>query len=177
MIKSNGRFTWIQLTFTPKFSSIATVSARVERLFMGFLMQSHPLLPNIPSIAESLGSIMDLFLFSMVLLITIVIATDLAAVELSDALSLEAMIAIADLALVLMADFVYSFQSDFVTLSMLEIGEIFYNSPWYRLPAAKKRLLVLPIQRAQREFRLKGLGLIDCSVVVFTSVRYHLCLW
>lgn len=57
------------------------------------------------------------------------------------------------------------------TTDLLEIGDIFYNSAWYRLPIKEQRLLALPIQRSQREFRLSGLGFLDCSLAVYSSVK------
>lgn len=63
--------------------------------------------------------------------------------------------------------------SEWITSDFSEIGEIFYNSEWYELQVREQRLLTLPIGRAQRVFRLKGLGLFDCSLVVFLMVTFR----
>lgn len=38
----------------------------------------------------------------------------------------------------------------------------------------EQRLLALPIGRGQCKFRLSGLGLFDCSLIVFSSVKVYL---
>lgn len=122
-------------------------------------------------------SITEIFLFTLILLVTLVIATSLSAVELNVALSLDVFNALIDLVMLLAGCFAYCYGSDCVTLGLLEVSQIFYDSSWYYLAAKKQKLLVLPIQRAQREFRLRGLGLIDCSMVVYSSVRSKVILY
>lgn len=108
----------------------------------------------------------------MTLSTTICIAFDLFAVELSDTLSLETVTAVTNLCVVLAIAFAYCYLSDWITADLLEIGNVFYSSPWYRLLSVKQQqLLVLPIQRANRLVRLRSLGLIDCSGAVFLSVN------
>lgn len=122
-------------------------------------------------VAGSLRSIMQLTLFATTLMVTTGIALNLLAVELNGVMSLEGLMAIIDAVIILTLMFVYCFTSECVTSDLLGIDESFYNSPWYCLPVKRQKLLKLPIQRAQRAFRLSGLGLFDCSLVVFSSVR------
>lgn len=120
---------------------------------------------------------MDAILFIMTLTSTIVIAFNLFAVEMN-AISLETIVAFFDLFVTLSLSFAYCYLSDWITADLLEIGDIFYNSPWYRLLSTRKqRLLVLPIQRAHRLVRLRSLGLFDCSAAVFLSVIIYYRCW
>lgn len=114
---------------------------------------------------------MEMILFTMALSYTIVIALCLFAVELNELISIETLVAFINLIVVLVIMFIYCYLSEWVTSDLLEIGEIFYNSPWYELAVKEQQLLTLPIQRAHRVFRLKGLGLFECSLFVFSSVR------
>lgn len=114
---------------------------------------------------------MDVILFNMSLSSTICISFNLYAVEISDILSLEVVVASFDLAITLGLLFAYCYLSDWMTADLFEIGYVFYNSSWYRLETKRQRLLVLPIQRANRLVRLKSLGLFDCSTAVFLSVK------
>lgn len=121
--------------------------------------------------AQAVGSIMALILFTMTLICTLVIALDLFAFELFSAFSIELMTNLLDLAIMLFLLLAYCFLSECVTLDLLKIGKIFYESAWYRLPVRQQKLLILPLSRGQRTIRLRCLGLFDCSLVVFCSVR------
>lgn len=71
--------------------------------------------------------------------------------------------------------YIYCFLSENVTHNLTLIGDYFYNyTTWYRLAVKQQKLLILPIQCAQKEFRLEGLGIVECSLRVFSSVRHFL---
>lgn len=73
---------------------------------------------------------------------------------------------------ILMQMIIYCQLSENVTLDLLASGDTFYESLWYRLPITVQKLYMLPIQRSQREFRVTGLGIIECSLRVFASVWF-----
>lgn len=60
-----------------------------------------------------------------------------------------------------------------LTARLEAIGDAFYDYSWYCLKARQQRLLLLPIQRAQKSFRIKGLSLIDCSLEFFSVVNIY----
>lgn len=81
---------------------------------------------------------------------------------------------IATLFTVLALAFIFCYYADRVTVDLLEVSDIFYNSLWYKLPFQEQQLLILPIRRAQKKFRLKGYTVFECSIEVFVKVcRYH----
>lgn len=123
------------------------------------------------SVADSLYDMMDLIIFNITFTCTAVIAFNLLVVELNESINFEMLVAFADLVVVLLITALYFFHSEWITSDLYEIGDNFYNSPWYILPIRHQRLLVLPIQRAGREFRLKGLGIFECSLVLFLAVN------
>lgn len=69
---------------------------------------------------------------------------------------------------------IYSRLSENVTRDLFASGDLFYDSPWYQLAPNLQKLYALPILRSQREFRLTGLGIIECSLRVFASVRANI---
>lgn len=69
--------------------------------------------------------------------------------------------------------YVYCRFSENITSKSLEIGDIVYNSLWYKMPLKEQKLIILMIQRSQKEFRLSGLGLVDCSLATFLAVRIN----
>lgn len=116
--------------------------------------------------------------FTMTLMCAVVTAMCLLAVELNAALSLATVDAFINLLIVLAFMFGYCYYSECVAADVLAIGEIFFNSPWYRLPVGRQKLVMLPIQRAQRTCRFRCCGLFECSMAVFSSVSgFHLLVY
>lgn len=112
---------------------------------------------------------MEFILFNITFTCVIVIACNLYVLE-TNALSLATIVALVDMISIVGLTFTYSFWSDWITINLMDIGDIFYQSAWYRLPVKQQKRLVLPIQRAQRLICLRCLGLFDCSLPVFLSV-------
>lgn len=102
----------------------------------------------------------------------IVIAFNLLVIELNESINLEMMVAFGDLGTVIAMTFAHFYLADWIASNLVAIGDHFYNSPWHRLQVDQQKRLVLLIQRAQRELRLKGLGLFECSMPVFSSVAF-----
>lgn len=113
---------------------------------------------------------MEIILFYLTLDCTIVIAFNLYVLEVTDAIDAETMAVFIDVFDTVLITFFYFYLSEWITADLLAIGDHFYDSPWYLLPVKQQRLLMLPICRAQRVFRFKGLGLFDCSLEVFSMV-------
>lgn len=122
------------------------------------------------SVVESLGEAMTMVLFNLTFTCTIVIAANLVVVELSEAIDVEILVAFTDMATLIGMTFIYFYLAEWITSDLLGIADHFYNSAWHHLPVKQQKLLVLTIQRAHRELRLKGLGLFNCSLPVFSSV-------
>lgn len=82
-------------------------------------------------------------------------------------------ISIVGIATIIIATYIYCYLSEFFTHELCMIGDHFYNCDWYRLPIKQQQMFIMPIQRAQVEFRMTGLGIIECSLRVFSSVSYR----
>lgn len=53
-----------------------------------------------------------------------------------------------------------------------DVGDVIYSDLlWYKLSIRQQKLLILPIQRAQKLFRLRGYGIFDCSLELFLKVN------
>lgn len=125
---------------------------------------------TICSEAKSFFDVMGVILFSSTLTCIIIIPFNLFVFEMNDTIDMELFAALLNMCVVLGLTFEYFYLVERITTNLLEIGDIFYNSLWYQLQAKQQQLFVLAIQRAGRELRLTGLGLFDCSLVVFASV-------
>lgn len=113
---------------------------------------------------------MNLIIFVITFTCIIVIAFNLIVFELANSIDIAMLSAFVDSGVVIGLTVVYFYLSEWITGDLLDIGEIFYNSSWYRLSPKQQILIKLPIQRAQRELRLSAFGLFGCSLPVFASV-------
>lgn len=66
--------------------------------------------------------------------------------------------------------YLYCLLSESVTSELASAADAFYLSNWYKLPLHQEKLFVIPIRRAQKDYRMSGLGLVECSLGVFSSV-------
>lgn len=52
-----------------------------------------------------------------------------------------------------------------------EVADMVYTEIfWYKLSIAQQKSLIFMIHRAQKQFRLKGYGIFDCSLDLFSKV-------
>lgn len=126
--------------------------------------------------AELLISAMEMTIFNITLTCTCVLAFNLFAMESIGGLNFEILMAFMNSFFMLTLTLAYFYLSERVTTDLMAIGDVFYNSSWFnRLKAKQQMLVVLVLQRAQREVRLTGLGLFDCSMPIFSAVRNDIC--
>lgn len=55
-------------------------------------------------------------------------------------------------------------------MNVLSFGDRIYDLYWYELPLDERVFVQLMIQRAQKPFELKGLGIFVCSLETFLKV-------
>lgn len=60
-------------------------------------------------------------------------------------------------------------------MTQISVGvvDVMYDSTWYTLPINLQKLLILMLMRPEKGFRLKGAGMIDCSLATFLAVRIN----
>lgn len=75
---------------------------------------------------------------------------------------------------VLIPTYYYCSLSEKITQDLYSVGGILYDFNWYLLPVKHQKLFIYPIRRAEMGFRMKGFGIVDCSLSVFLSVRYFI---
>lgn len=119
---------------------------------------------------NTFGDIMSATIFYQLILCSIVTAVNLFAIYLNGLCRLESLIAFIDTISVLAPTFFYCKLSECITSDLHEVGDVFYNMPWYELPLEQQKLLVPTIQRAQRGVCLTGFGVVACSLPAFLKV-------
>lgn len=122
------------------------------------------------SIANLLAEIVHIGIFSQLLVCATSLAVYMVAIESSDNLSVSLMISITGITGNVLITYIYCFLSEHLSHKLNLIGDYYYNCAWYRLPVKQRILIILPIQRAQAEFCIKGFGIVDCSMIVFQRV-------
>lgn len=148
--------------------------SKLFNIFIIFLQFSYFVLFSIQfcSVTRGISYIVEVILFSLTMISAITIALNLLAFEINDVISLEMMTAFFDLFIVLNLTFAHYYLSERLTANLLEIGDIFYNSAWLKLPVKQQRLLVISLERGHCVFRLRGLRLFDCSLANFAMVIF-----
>lgn len=120
---------------------------------------------------------MSVGLFFQLLVCAASLAVCMVGMEKSELFSMSFFLALAGLSTAISSTYIYCFLSENVTNELSAIGGIFYDCEWYRLPVKQQKLFGVAIQRAQKPFRMTGLGLVECSLRVFTSVSVRFSAW
>lgn len=60
-----------------------------------------------------------------------------------------------------------------VTEHSFNVGDIIYDSFWYRLPIKQQKAIQFTIQRAQEPFYFKGYKIFICSMETFLKVHFY----
>lgn len=123
-------------------------------------------------VAEYIADVMSPLLFFLLLSYSIIIAVFLFNVEALDELNFVVFGILTALSQLVMQLVIYSRLSEYITEDLSATGDLFYESPWYRLSPKQQKLYILPILRSQREFRLMGLGIIECSLRICAAVIF-----
>lgn len=123
------------------------------------------------SLATLFSTIISAGVFFQLLACALSLAVHMVGLEISSIASSTFITSVCATAIIISSTFAYCYFSENVTNDLASIGESFYSSKWYQLPINQEKLFIMPIQRSQIEFRITGLGLVDCSLVIFTSVR------
>lgn len=80
------------------------------------------------------------------------------------------------LTIFMVVSFIYWYFSENLSANSIKIGDVAYDSLWYEMPVKQQKAIILMIARSQGEFRLTGLGMIECSFVTFLAVMIHFLL-
>lgn len=125
---------------------------------------------NYFSVAEHISDVMSPILFFLLVSYAIIIAVFLLNFEQIDEISLTVYGMVSAFINFIAQLVIYSRLSENISEDLFATGDLFYQSPWYQLPPRLQLFYILPIQRPQKAFRLKGLGIIECSLGVCASV-------
>lgn len=116
---------------------------------------------------------MSVGIFFQLLVCASLLAIYMVGIEADGNLGVNVLISLVGVAANVIISFLFCFLSENLTHKLSTIGDHFYNYAWYRLPIKQQQLFIFPIQRTQKEFRINGLGIVECSLKVFVSVNYY----
>lgn len=122
------------------------------------------------SLARSIGNIMSAGLFFQLLVCAVSLAVYMFGIETNQTFGMQFVSSIIGLFSLVASTYFYCFFSEKYTSDLGQIAFNFYQFAWYRLPPRQQKYFVMPIQRAHKELRLTGLGLVECSLKIFASV-------
>lgn len=124
------------------------------------------------SLAKTFGETIGTVLFYQLLMSAIDIAYYTVGIESES--SSHLVVCLVGVSSVLLPTFFFCKLSENITTDLEEIGDAFYNCPWYFLAVSQQKTFVLPIHRSQKTYRLTGLGIVSCSLDIFLSVSIAL---
>lgn len=123
-------------------------------------------------VAAVISDVISTILFLLLLSYAITLAAFLVGLELVESYGIACFGMVTAVINLLTQMVVYCAFSENMTNDLFDTADIFYESPWYELPLHLQKLYFFPILRLHRVFRLSGLGVIECSLRVFASVRF-----
>lgn len=147
-------------------------SANFQQIDNNKTISNAPFISPLFRLADIVADIMSIALFLLLLMYAITIAVFMFGTVSADPCSLRffgSLVGVVNLVLQLTA---YCNQSENVTSDLSATGDLFYHSLWYRLPIKLQKLYIIPIQLSQKEFRLTGLGMIECSLRIVATVQF-----
>lgn len=121
-------------------------------------------------LASIVGESLSEIIFYQMLFSAIELASYMFAMDETQGMSLTNVTAVIGALTVLLPTYLFCKLSENVTAKLWMTGNAFYECSWYRLSAKQQKLVLLPIQRSSQEFRMNGLGIVDCSLAIFTTV-------
>lgn len=124
--------------------------------------------------ADIIADVMSATLFALLLMYGITIAVFMIGLAATNTFDFEFLGTFSGTIVILIQLIIYCHLSENVTNHLALTGDLFYESQWFPLPVKLQRVYILPILRSQKDFRVTGLGIIECSLRVFASVRFTL---
>lgn len=145
-------------------SVIPPLSYSISSLFSNILMHS--------SVAYAFADIISVILFVLLLSYAVSIAMFAVSLNLMEQYSVAYLTLMVSILNLLTQLIIYCAFSEKLTNDLLSTSDHFSGLYWYRMPVRIQKVIILPILRTQREFRLTGLGIVECSLRVFASASF-----
>lgn len=123
------------------------------------------------------SNLLSVIIFVHLLCCASIIGFNFLLLECSDNIDLQVLSSLYVMLSDIAVNFVFCLLSEQITSALLRVGDIVYNSMWYRLPTQQQVLVTLLLQRSQEIFRLRALGIIHCSLDTFSRVMFESDQW
>lgn len=143
----------------------------IIHLLLYFAISFHLISFRSCSLALVFGESMGGVIFYQMLFSAIDLATFMFAIDETKGMNPSNSTAIEGALTVLLPSYLFCQLSENVTERLENIGDVFYGCSWYYLSAEQQQMFLLPIQRAEKKFRLNGLDIVDCSLEIFSRVN------
>lgn len=119
---------------------------------------------------ENVGNLMGAAFFFETLTFIGILALVLLSIDQTDGIDSDAWLILNNSPVYCSISFVFCFLSEKITTKSLECAIIAYNATWYEMSIIDQKAIILIIMRSQKEYRITGLGLVNCSLEVFLKV-------
>lgn len=127
-------------------------------------------MPPLFRMATTISEVMSSALFLQLVFCAITTAILVVAIDVDNILTLTTVISVEGILCTITPTFVFCNLSESITSGLLSVGDIFYGCGWHQLPLEQQKCIILPLLRSQKQLRMTGLGMMDCSLGVFIKV-------
>lgn len=122
-------------------------------------------------VMKNIGELMSGILFNQLFSCILFLALMLFSMDQSKTFDTSMILGLQSLVTYLMIGYLYCRLSENMTEKCFEIGDVVYNNLfWYKMSVNERKCIMFIIRQSQKEFRLKGLGMINCSLATYLTV-------
>lgn len=122
---------------------------------------------------ENIRNLTSGIIFSALLSFVLFLTLGFCSVDQSTVMNLALLVTFIGLLTLLILGYTYCYFSETITENSFKIGYDAYNSMWSEMTVAEQKAIMLVIGRSQQEFRLTGLGLVDCCMMTYLAVTIY----
>lgn len=123
---------------------------------------------------ENIRDLMSGLLFTVLFSCILMLALNFFSLDQTVVINFALLYNLQCLTIFLVTSYIYSRFSENITANSFKIADNTYNnSLWYAMAVKQQKALILLIARSQKEFRLTGLGMVNCSLATFSTVKIH----
>lgn len=119
---------------------------------------------------ENIRNLSSAILFSVLNSFVLFLTLNFFSFDQSTGIDFGLIVNLVGLSVYLTLGYTYCYFSEAITTKSFGIGADTYDLLWNEMTMQQQKATMLIIGKSQQEFRLTGLGLVDCSMETFLSV-------
>lgn len=108
--------------------------------------------------------------FFQISMFILMLAVDLFIIDQTGGIDANALLNLNSTSMFFVMSYVFCYLSENITAKSLANANIAYEATWYKMSNSSQKAIGMIIMRSQREYRIVGFGMVECSLEVFLTV-------